>query len=71
MKITLTDRDGIKFDVEVFLINTIREKIGGAEITLDTGEVLHCKESAITVYQLLINTRLGLNEKELNDVNNL
>lgn len=64
MKITLTDRDGVKFDVDVCLIQSIREKIGGAKITLDTGEVLRCKESAITVYQLLLNARFGLNEKE-------
>lgn len=57
MYITLTDKDGIEFTVAVIFINSIREKLGGAKITLDTGEVIYCREHAIEVYQKIIDAK--------------
>ena len=57
MKITLTDRDGIEFDVYANLIHSIREKLHGSKIELDTGEVIYCKEHAIEVYQKIIDAK--------------
>ena len=57
MYITLTDKDGIAFTVAVNLIQSIREKLHGAKITLETGEVIYCREHAIEVYQKIIDAK--------------
>ena len=59
MKITLTDKDGIEFLVNVCEISSIREKLGGAKITLESGEIIRCKESAIAVYQKILDSKFG------------
>lgn len=48
MKITLTDPDGIKFEIESFLINKVNSG-SPTEILLDTGEKLYCKEDITVV----------------------
>ena len=64
MKITLTDKDGIEFLVNVCEIQSIREKLGGAKVTLESGEVIRCKESAIAVYRKILDSKFG-GEREI------
>ena len=58
MIITLTDPDGIKFDVEALLIDEIN---GGpvTEIVLMSKERLQCKESASFVMTRIIASKFG------------
>ena len=58
MKITLTDPDGIKFDVET---NVIDEVNGGpvTEIVLMSKERLQCRESASFVMTRIIASKFG------------
>lgn len=58
MKITLTDPDGIKFDIEA---NAIDEVNGGpvTEIVLMSKERLQCKESASFVMARIIASKFG------------
>ena len=46
MKITLTDKDGIRFDVDTAVIQTVVFGKERTEIKLTTGEELICKENA-------------------------
>ena len=64
MKITLTDKDGIEFLVNVCEIHSIREKLGGAKVTLESGEVIRCKDSAIAVDQKILDSKFG-GEREI------
>lgn len=56
MNITLTDISGVRFDLDTAYIDEIR---GGtrAEIILTTGETVHCQEGALTVMQLVIDSK--------------
>ena len=55
MNITLTDISGVRFNLDTAYIDEIH---GGksTEIILKTEETVHCKESALTVMQLIINS---------------
>lgn len=53
MKITLTDPDGIKFEIESFLINKVNSG-RPTEILLDTGETVYCLEDITTVMKLSV-----------------
>lgn len=46
MKITLTDKDGIRFNIDTALIQTVVFGKERTEIKLTTGEELTCKENA-------------------------
>lgn len=46
MKITLTDKGGIRFDVDTAAIQTVVFGKERTEIKLTTGEELTCKENA-------------------------
>lgn len=46
MKITLTDKDGIRFDVDTTVIQTVVFGKDKTEIKLTTGGELTCKENA-------------------------
>ena len=46
MIITLTDKDGIRFDVNTLAIDEVHGSPGGTELIMSTGETITCKESA-------------------------
>ena len=53
MKITLTDPDGVKFDLETLLIDEVNGGIF-TDIVLTTKEHVQCKESASFVMARII-----------------
>lgn len=59
MIITLTDKDGIRFDVNALAIEEIHGSPLGTELILATGEILHCKESASKVMSLIVSAQFG------------
>lgn len=59
MIITLTDKDGIRFDVNTFTIDEVHGSPLGTELILATGEILHCKESASKVMSLIVSAQFG------------
>ena len=59
MIITLTDKDGIRFDVNTFTIDEVHGSPGGTELILSTGETIRCKESASKVMSLIVSAQFG------------
>ena len=59
MIITLTDKDGIRFDVNTLAINEVHGSSGGTELILSTGETIICKESASKVMQMIVSAKFG------------
>jgi hypothetical protein len=59
MIITLTDRDGVIFDINSALIAEIHGSGLGAELILETGESVYCKESASMVMKRIIESNFG------------
>lgn len=59
MIITLTDKDGVRFDVNAFTINEVHGSPGGTELILSTGETITCKESASKVMQMIVAAQFG------------
>ena len=59
MIITLTDKDGIRFDVNTFTIDEVHGSPGGTELILSTGETICCKESASKVMSLIVSAQFG------------
>ena len=59
MIITLTDKDGIRFDVNTFTIDEVHGSPGGTELILSTGETIICKESASKVMSLIVAAQFG------------
>ena len=66
MIITLTDPDGVKFDVEALLIDEIN---GGTltEIVMNNKEHIKCKESASFVMARIIASKFRNDETEAQD----
>lgn len=58
MKITLTDRDGIQFDVDTEFITEVNGS-DRADIILATGEKVKCEESALAIMQMLMAAKFG------------
>lgn len=54
MIITLTDKDGIRFDVNAFTIDEVHGSPLGTELKMTTGETIICKESASKVMLLIV-----------------
>jgi uncharacterized protein YlzI (FlbEa/FlbD family) len=59
MTITLTDKDGIRFDVNTLTINEVHGSPLGTELILSTGETIRCMESASKVMQMIISAQFG------------
>lgn len=59
MIITLTDKDGIRFDVNTLTIDEVHGSPGGTELILSTGETITCKESASKVMQMIVSAQFG------------
>lgn len=59
MIITLTDKDGIRFDVNTMAIDEVHGSPGGTELILSTGETICCKESASKVMQMIVAAQFG------------
>ncbi len=59
MIITLTDKDGIRFDVNTFAIDEVHGSPNGTELILSTGETIRCKESASKVMQMIVSAQFG------------
>ena len=59
MTITLTDKDGIRFDVNTFTIDEVHGSPNGTELILSTGETIRCKESASKVMQIIVAAKFG------------
>ena len=59
MIITLTDKDGIRFDVNTMAIDEVRGSLGGTELILSTGETIRCKESASKVMSMIVAAQFG------------
>lgn len=59
MIITLTDKDGICFDVNTFAIDEVHGSPNGTELILSTGETIRCKESASKVMQMIVAAQFG------------
>ena len=59
MIITLTDKDGIRFDVNTFTIDEVHGSPNGTELILSTGETICCKESASKVMQMIVAAKFG------------
>lgn len=59
MIITLTDKDGIRFDVNTLAIEEVRGSPCGTELILSTGETITCKESASKVMQMIVSAQFG------------
>lgn len=59
MTITLTDKDGIRFDVNTLTINEVHGSPLGTELILSTGETIRCKESASKVMQMIVSAQFG------------
>lgn len=59
MKITLTDRDGIRFDIDTILIEEVHGSANGTEVILSTGEAILCKESASLVMKMCVDAKFG------------
>lgn len=59
MIITLTDKDGIKYDINTLLIEEVHGSPLGTELILSTGETLRCKESASMVMSMIVAAKFG------------
>ena len=59
MTITLTDKDGVRFDVYAFTINEVHGSPLGTELILSTGEKIYCRESASKVMQMIVSAQFG------------
>lgn len=59
MIITLTDKDGINFDLNTLLIEEVHGSPLGTEVILSTGETVHCKESASMVMNMIVQASFG------------
>lgn len=59
MIITLTDKDGICFDVNTLAIEEVHGSPNGTELILSTGETICCKESASKVMQMIVSAQFG------------
>lgn len=59
MKITLTDKDGIRFDVNTLAIEEVHGSPLGTELIMSTGETIYCKESASKVMQMIVAAQFG------------
>ena len=59
MTITLTDRDGVRFDVDTRLIDEVNSSPKGTEIVLGDGERISCTESALYVMQSIVRSEYG------------
>ena len=57
MYITLTDKDGIQFNVNTLLINEVNKIGGNTVIFLDTGETIECIESPSKVWKMIIDVK--------------
>ena len=59
MIITLTDKDGIRFDINTLIIDEVHGSSNGTEIILSTGETVWCKESASKVMSMIVQAKFG------------
>lgn len=57
--ITLTDRDGIFFNLSTQLIEEIHGVPSGTELVLNTGEKVYCKEHVLRVLQMISAVKFG------------
>lgn len=59
MIITLTDKDGVQFNVNTLSIDEVHGSPSGTELILSTGETITCKESASKVMQMIVSAKFG------------
>lgn len=59
MIITLTDKDGIRFNINTLIIDEVHGSSNGTEIILSTGETVRCKESASKVMSMIVQAKFG------------
>ena len=59
MIITLTDKDGIRFDVNTLVVDEVYGSPSGTKLKLSTGETISCKESASKVMSLIVKGKFG------------
>lgn len=59
MIITLTDKDGIRFDVNTLAIEEVHGSPCGTELIMSTGETITCKESASKVMSMIVQSKFG------------
>lgn len=59
MIITLTDKDGIRFDVNTLVVDEVYGSPSGTKLKLSTGETITCKESASKVMQMIVAAQFG------------
>ena len=59
MIITLTDKDGIRFDVNTLAVEEVHGSPLGTELIMATGETIICKESASKVMSLIVKAKFG------------
>jgi len=59
MIITLTDKDGVEFNVEALFINEVHKKGFKTEIIMQTGEKFICNESASKVMKAILESKFG------------
>jgi len=59
MIITLTDKDGIRFDVNTLAVEEVHGSLLGTELIMATGETIRCKESASKVMSLIVKAKFG------------
>lgn len=59
MIITLTDKDGVCFDIDALIIKEVHGSPKNTELVLSTGEKIYCLEPALTVMKMIINAELG------------
>jgi phosphotransferase system HPr-like phosphotransfer protein len=57
MSITLTDKDGIQFNIQSSIIVGIIGTPTGTEVQLCTGETILCKEDAVSIMSTLIKAK--------------
>lgn len=59
MIITLTDKDGIRFDVNTLAVEEVHGSPRGTELIMSTGETITCKESASKVMSMIVQAKFG------------
>lgn len=59
MIITLTDKDGVQFNVNTLSIDEVHGSPLGTELKMATGETINCKESASKVMQMIVSAQFG------------
>lgn len=59
MILTLTDKNGIKFDIDDSWIEEIHGTISGTRLILKTGEAILCREHQSTVLKMIVSAKFG------------